>query len=94
MLYTIANDSLRITINDLGAQLWSIQTADGTEYLWQGDPRYWSDRALNLFPQIGLCTNGKYTLHGREYSLAMQPWRGTSPAAISRRWYWAAGRRI
>lgn len=69
MLYTIANESLRITINDLGAQLWSIQTADGTEYLWQGDPRYWSDRALNLFPQIGLCTGGKYTLHGKEYSL-------------------------
>lgn len=69
MLYTIVNDSLRVTINDLGAQLWSIQTADGTEYLWQGDPRYWSDRALNLFPQIGLCTGGKYTLHGKEYSL-------------------------
>lgn len=69
MLYTITNDTLRVTINDLGAQLWSIQTMDGTEYLWQGDPRYWSDRALNLFPQIGLCTDGKYTWDGQEYHL-------------------------
>lgn len=34
-----------------------------------GDPKYWEDRALNLFPQIGLCTNNTYTLHGREYKM-------------------------
>ncbi len=69
MLYTISNDHLRIVIHAKGAQLWSIQTLDGMEYLWQGDPRYWEDRALNLFPQIGLCTDGKYTLHGQEYPM-------------------------
>lgn len=69
MLYTIANDFLRISIHAKGAQLWSIQTLDGTEYLWQGDPRYWEDRAPNLFPQIGLCTDGKYTLNGKEYPM-------------------------
>lgn len=69
MLYTISNDALQVQINDLGAQLWSICTADGTEYLWQGDPTYWPDRALNLFPQVGLCTDDTYTLHGRTYHL-------------------------
>ena len=56
MLYTISNETLCVQISDLGAQLWSIRTADGAEYLWQGDPRYWPDRTLNLFPQVGLCT--------------------------------------
>lgn len=69
MLYTLKNDVLTIDINDKGAQLWSIRTADGTEYLWQGDPKYWKERALNLFPQIGLCTNGIYTLKGKTYKM-------------------------
>ena len=69
MLYTISNEALRVQINDLGAQLWSIQTTDGHEYLWQGDPKYWSDRALNLFPQVGLCTDNTYTIDGKPYHL-------------------------
>lgn len=69
MLYTIANDALRVSIRDKGAEIWSIQAPDGTEYLWQGDKRYWEDRAPNLFPQIGLCTDGKYTLYGQEYPM-------------------------
>ena len=69
MLYTISNETLCVQISDLGAQLWSIRTADGAEYLWQGDPRYWPDRALNLFPQVGLCTDNTYTIHGKTYHL-------------------------
>ena len=42
---TLRRGDLQVQINDLGAQLWSIQTADGAEYLWQGDPKYWPDRA-------------------------------------------------
>ena len=69
MIYTISSESLTVEVNDKGAQLWSIRTRDGREYLWQGDPAYWVDRALNLFPQIGLCTNGRYTLHGQEFPM-------------------------
>lgn len=69
MIYTLKSDALTIQINQKGAQLWSIRTPDGTEYLWQGDPKYWSERALNLFPQIGLCTNDTYTLHGKTYHM-------------------------
>lgn len=69
MLYTIQSDYLTVDIRDKGAELWSIRTKDGCEYLWQGDPKYWSDRALNLFPQIGLCTGGQYYLHGKTYSI-------------------------
>ena len=34
MFYTIQNDYLKVTVNSLGAELHSIQSADGTEYLW------------------------------------------------------------
>lgn len=48
MIYTLENDSLKVQVNSHGGELWSIQTKDGAEYLWQGDETYWKDRALNL----------------------------------------------
>lgn len=69
MIYTIENEALKVQISDRGAELMSIQTKDGTEYLWQGDEAYWGDRALNLFPYIARLTEGKYTLDGRTYHM-------------------------
>lgn len=68
MLYTIKNDDLTVTINDHGAELWSVRTADGTEYLWQGDPLFWDGRSPNLFPYIGRMINKQY-----EYGGIMRP---------------------
>ena len=45
MIYTIQNEFLTVRVEDLGAQLSSIQAPDGTEYLWQGDPDIWARRA-------------------------------------------------
>ena len=67
MIYTLENDSLKVQVNSHGGELWSIQTKDGAEYLWQGDETYWKDRALNLFPYIARLTEGKYTLDGKTY---------------------------
>lgn len=71
MLYTIENDALRVRISDLGAELQSLQTADGHEYLWQGDPAIWSGRAPNLFPICGRLTQGKYTWQGNTYEMTL-----------------------
>ncbi len=68
-MYTISNDKITVTISDMGAELQSIRTADGTEFLWQGDPTYWSGRAYNLFPICGRLTDGKYTYKGKEYQM-------------------------
>ena len=69
MLYTIHNDALTVTIDGLGAQLMSITAADGTEYLWNGDPAYWAGRAPNLFPYVGRLTNDRYTYGGEAPAL-------------------------
>ena len=42
-------------IDTMGAQLMSLRDALGTEYLWQGDPRYWAERSPLLFPMVGRC---------------------------------------
>ena len=64
MLYTIKNDFLTVAVAGQGAELMSIKGSDGTEYLWQGDPKYWSDRALNIFPYVARLTDGSYYMDG------------------------------
>ncbi len=69
MWLTIQNSKLKVTVDTLGAQLMSICSADGYEYLWQGDSKYWNDRAPVLFPFIGRLQDEKYRLNGRTYSM-------------------------
>lgn len=76
MLHTIQNEYLTVTAAEKGAELQSILAHDGTEYLWQGDARYWGDRAPNLFPFVARLTAGKYELDGQVYHL---PIHGFAP---------------
>lgn len=71
MLHTIQNEFLTVTVAEKGAELQSILGTDGTEYLWQGDRRYWSDRALNLFPFVARLTDGKYYLDGALHEMSI-----------------------
>ena len=69
MIYTIKNDKIEVSVEDLGAQMRSIKDAEGKEYLWQGDEKYWKGSAPNLFPYIARLTEGKYTLRGKTYEM-------------------------
>ena len=71
MEHKISSNLLTVTVSELGAELRSIKDADDTEYLWQGDSAYWSDRAPNIFPYVARLTEGSYFLDGRLYK--MQP---------------------
>ena len=78
MIYTIQNAYLTVSAETSGAQLLSLRSKDGTEYLWQGDPAYWEKRAPNLFPFVARLTGGKYLLDGHEYRM---PIHGLAPYA-------------
>ncbi len=72
MIYTISNEKMTVQINSTGAQLWSVKSnCDGCEYLWQGDPAFWSMRATVLFPICGRLFGGKYTWEGKEYEMVL-----------------------
>ena len=72
MLYTIENKKLIVTISDKGAELMSVKTkSDGWEYLWQGDEKYWKDRAPLLFPICGRLVGGVYTYDGSQYEMGI-----------------------
>lgn len=53
MEYTLENEFLTVKVSTKGGALTSIRSKDGIEYLWQGDPAYWSGQAPLLFPICG-----------------------------------------
>lgn len=78
MEYCLNNEKLCVRVAAEGAQLQSIRGADGTEYLWQGDERFWRGRATNLFPYVGRLTDDKYTWRGAEYAMTRHGFARTS----------------
>jgi galactose mutarotase-like enzyme len=69
MEYKIGNDKLQVVCSTCGAELLSVKTPDGHEYMWQGDPAFWGSHAPQLFPLVGRLTDGKYTMDGKTYSM-------------------------
>ena len=69
MEYCIGNEKLSVRVSSLGAELQSIHADDGTEYLWQGDGRFWHNRATNIFPYVGRLTEDSYIWRGERHKM-------------------------
>jgi galactose mutarotase-like enzyme len=69
MIITLKNDQFSVQVSTTGAELQAITTTDGTEYLWDGNPEYWGNRATNLFPYVGRLYEKAYLLEGQRYEL-------------------------
>ena len=69
MEYEIAGGGLEARVSSLGAELVSLRDQAGREYLWQGDPAFWTGHAPHLFPLVGRQTGGRYRLDQREYEM-------------------------
>ena len=66
----LKNEQLQIVVSEHGAELQSIKDAEGKEYLWQGDPKYWGRRSPILFPIVCGLWDDCYRLDGYEYKMA------------------------
>ena len=70
MIYTLENENIRVVASSNGGELNSIKKInDETEYLWNGDEKYWKYHAPVLFPIVGKVNGGKYKVDGIEYEL-------------------------
>lgn len=65
---TISNGSLSVTINPKGAELNSLRD-NNTEYLWEGNPKYWGKHSPVLFPIVGTLRNNSYLYKGQTYAM-------------------------
>jgi len=70
MIRKLENEFLTVEINQKGAEVFSIKSKKtGIEYLWQGNPEFWKDRAIILFPICGRLFGGKYIYEKKEYEM-------------------------
>jgi galactose mutarotase-like enzyme len=70
--FRIENENLRLVVSSQGAEPQSLYgVRSGLEYLWQGDPQFWSGRSPILFPIMGRVKEGKYSWRGKTYSISI-----------------------
>ena len=67
MNITIESAKLKAEISTSGAEIQHlVKKSDGTELIWHGDTSVWKNHAPILFPYVGRCINGFYTMDGRK----------------------------
>lgn len=81
MEYQIKNGKICVTISDMGAEIQSVRFKE-TEYLWNGDEHYWSERAPILFPFVGRLTDGEYLLNGKQYEMGIHGFARILPYTV------------
>lgn len=69
MIIKIGNDKLMAEIETKGAELMRVYNAEGKDFLWNGDARFWARRAPVLFPICGGMKDDSYTLGGKAYTM-------------------------
>ena len=83
MNHQISNDNLQVVVSEYGSELQSILSKDQVEYLWQGDPAYWSGRAPTIFPYVGRLTEGSYYFQNKRYELPIHGFAPTQQFSLS-----------
>ena len=69
MTFELKKGSLRATARTRGGELISFQDGEGLEYIWQGDPAFWSGQNPILFPIVGSLKDGRVEINGGTYEM-------------------------
>ena len=66
---TIGNEHLSVEVASLGAEMQSLTTRDGREFLWHGDGAFWTGRSPILFPIVGKAPDDHVSIEGVRYPM-------------------------
>ena len=69
MELTLRSGGLTAGINTFGGELVSLRDGEGREYIWNGDPAFWSGRNPILFPIVGALKEDRILFDGRPFSM-------------------------
>ncbi len=78
----LKNDLLTVAISITGAEIQSVQSSKGTEFIWYGDEKVWAGRTPLLFPICGGLKDDKYVFKGSEYALKKHGYARFSEFAV------------
>jgi len=65
MTFELKKGGLRATAQTKGGELVSLRDGRGSEYIWEGDPAFWSGQNPVLFPIVGALKDGKINIGGK-----------------------------
>ena len=68
-LVTIQSKELTVVISSKGAEIQSIKDQNGVERMYDGDPKFWANRAPILFPVAGGLKDDGYEWQGKWYHM-------------------------
>lgn len=83
MQYTLTKGPLRAVAETQGGELVSLQNAAGTEYIWNGDPAFWTGRNPILFPIVGAVRDNRVEIGGEFYELLQHGFARRSEFALA-----------
>lgn len=66
----IANEFLSVDVSSLGAEMQSVTTTNGANWLWNGDAAFWTGRSPVLFPIVGKAPDDTVLIEGKPYPMA------------------------
>lgn len=69
--YSIKNQFLCVKISSYGAEMVSIRTNDGHEWLWQGDADVWDRHSPVLFPWTGRIKKQFFVVNNKRYCASL-----------------------
>ena len=81
-MFTIENECLILKTDSLGAQMMELNSRQGSRYLWDGNPAYWTGRAPVLFPFVARMTEGKCRLEGQVWEMGIHGFAKQSVFAV------------
>jgi len=70
MQIELSLNGMRAVAESAGGELVSLRDSFGTEYIWHGDPAFWSGRNPVLFPIVGRLKDGKIDIGGKSFEMA------------------------
>jgi galactose mutarotase-like enzyme len=79
----IANDQLSIEVSSLGAEMQSLRTSDGRDWLWNGDGAWWTGRSPILFPIVGKAPDNRIAVDGTSYDMGQHGFARRSEFALA-----------
>lgn len=69
MDFELKKGGLRAAVRTKGGELVSLKDEAGREYIWEGDPAFWSGQNPILFPIVGSLRDGRVELGGESYEM-------------------------
>jgi len=66
----LQNSCLSIEVSEQGAELTSLISSNGRQWLWQGDESSWPGQSPVLFPIVGVLKNGETLIKNKAYQMS------------------------